>query len=52
MTDGGDSSHFNVKGGVVSEATGFDNLHPFAKVIFREEKVKTGRTWAHCQQHN
>lgn len=38
MTDGGDSFHFNIKGGIVPEATGFDNLHPFVKVTFKEEK--------------
>lgn len=49
MTDGGDSFHFNIKGGIVPEDTGFDNLHPFVKVTFKEEKVRIGSTWAHCQ---
>lgn len=44
MTDGGDSSHCDVKGGIVPEVTGFDNLHPFAKVIFKGEKVRTRST--------
>lgn len=42
MTDGGDSSHCDVKGGIVSEATGFDNLHPFAKVVSEERKLEQG----------
>lgn len=42
MTDGGDSFHFNIKGGIVPEATGFDNLHPFVKVTFKEKKVGIG----------
>lgn len=52
MTDGGDSSHCTVKGGIGSGATGFDDLHLFAEVIFREKKVRIRSIQAHCQLQN
>lgn len=52
MTDSGDSSHCAVKGGIGSGATEFDNLHLFAEVIFRGDKVRIRSIQARCQSQN